>query len=110
MPATSGTLEYVKTRVASVVELRGVPTAGLSTGDVAYVGGIPNVGLYYVLVKDAVNPDNNGTVIATKEALAATAQIQGSGLPLTPPGLPVTPASTQGRWFQSNIATLVVPV
>jgi len=110
MPAVSGTLEYVRTRVANVAELRGIPTAALNTGDLAYVGGIPNVGLYYVLVKDAVNADNGTTVIATHESLAATLQIQGSGLPLTPPGLPVTPITTQGRWFASNIATLVVPL
>lgn len=102
MPATSGDLEYVKTSLianaatgalGNAAELRGVPTAGLSTGDLAYISVNPqNNSHYYILIKESVTADNGGTVVATKESL-----------------LGAVPAATPGRWFQSNIGTLAVP-
>lgn len=102
MPAVSGTLEFVETSLitnastgalGTVAELRGVPTAALSTGDVAYLSVNPGGNShYYVLVKESVTADNGTTVIATKESL-----------------LGANPLTTPGRWFQSSITTLAAP-
>lgn len=96
MPAVSGTNEYVKSSLVTnaatgalgtVAELRGVPTAALSTGDIAYVDVSPNnASHYYVLDKASVAADNGTTTIATKESLLGT-----------------VPGTTPGRWRQSNI-------
>lgn len=96
MPAVSGTEEYVKSALVTnaatgalgtIAELRGVPTAALSTGDLGYVDVSPNnASRYYVLDKASVLADNGTTVIATKESL-----------------LGVNPLTTPGRWRQSNI-------
>lgn len=99
MPAVSGTMEFVETSIitnsatgvlGTVAELRGVPTAALSTGDLAYISVNPGGNShYYILDKESVLADNNTTVIATKESL-----------------LGAVPASTPGRWRQSNLVTI----
>lgn len=102
MPAVSGTMEFVETSIitntatgvlGTVAELRGVPTAALTTGDLAYISVNPqNNSHYYILIKESITADNGGTVIATKESL-----------------LGAVPGTTPGRWFQSNITTLAAP-
>lgn len=96
MPITSGTAQYPETSLptnaatgalGTVAELRGVPTASMTTGDMAYVDVSPNnASHHYVLDKASVAADNGTTVIATKESL-----------------LGVNPALTPGRWRQSSI-------
>lgn len=91
MPAVSGTMEYIQTSVATTAELSGVTSAALNTGDLAYVVTVASGSNYFILDHASVLAVSAG-IIATKESL-----------------LGAVPATTPGRWIQSNLLPLGAP-